>query len=172
MRVMGIDPGLSNTGFGILDADVRGRLSHVSNGSIPTSSRASFVERLSTIHRELDLVFKEYNPEHVVVEEVFFAKNARTALLLGQARGVALLSSALAGIPVYEYAATQAKKAVCTYGQAGKKQVNAMVKTLLNLDQSLPDHASDALALCICHVNSFRTEEARGRSLSRSRNRA
>ena len=161
---MGIDPGISNTGFGILDADARGRLTHVANGSIPTSSRTPFVERLSIIHRKLALLFQEYRPEHVVVEEVFFAKNARSALLLGQARGVALLSSALAEIPVFEYAATEAKKAVCSYGQAGKKQVNSMVKTLLYLDQNLPDHASDALALCICHVHSFRTAEARGRS--------
>lgn len=157
MRVVGIDPGLSHTGFGIVEADGRGRLLHITSGSISTSARAPFVERLAKIHRELERVFRDYEPDHMAVEQVFFARNARSALLLGQARGVTLLSAALAGIPVYEYAATEIKKAVCRYGQAGKRQVGEMVKVLLRIDKRLPSHASDALAVCICHAHSFHT---------------
>ena len=96
---------------------------------------------------------------YMAVEQVFFARNARSALLLGQARGVTLLSAALAGIPVHEYAATEIKKAVCRYGQAGKQQVSEMVKVLLSVDKRLPSHASDALAVCICHAHSFQTSK-------------
>ena len=167
MRVVGIDPGLTHTGFGIIDTDERGRLTHVANGSIHTSAKAPFVERLSKIHRELKSVFQEFEPGQMAVEQVFFARNARSALILGQARGVTLLSAALVGIPVYEYAATEIKKAVCRYGHAGKAQVGDMVKTLLRIDQALSSHAADALAVCICHAHSYRTAEATRRSLSR-----
>ena len=102
----------------------------------------------------------------MAVEQVFFAKNARSALLLGQARGVTLLSASLVGIPVYEYAATEIKKAVCRYGQAGKQQVGEMVKVLLRVDKKLPSHASDALAVCICHTHCFQTSQATKASLS------
>ena len=168
MRVVGIDPGISNTGFGIVDTDERGRLTHVTNGSIHTSAKVPFVERLSKIHRELETLFEEFQPHHMAVEQVFFARNARSALMLGQARGVTLLSAALAGIPVFEYAATEIKKSVCRYGQADKQQVSAMVKALLGIEQRLPSHAADALAVCICHAHCFRTSEATSRSLSRA----
>jgi len=154
IRVMGIDPGLSFTGYGAVESGPAGRLRYLVSGTIPTSSRAPFVDRLVRIHRDLQTVFEEVRPDHVAVEEVFFARHARSALLLGHARGVVILSAAMAGIPVFEYAATEAKKAVCTYGRAGKEQVGAMVKALLRLDQDLSDHASDALALCICHIHS------------------
>ncbi len=168
MRVVGIDPGLSHTGFGIIDTDERGRLAHVANGTIHTSTKVPFVERLSKIHRELKSVFQEFEPGQMAVEQVFFARNARSALMLGQARGVTLLSAALAGIPVYEYSATEIKKAVCRYGHAGKEQVGDMVKTLLRIDQILSSHAADALAVCICHAHSYRTSEATRRGLSRT----
>ena len=168
MRVVGIDPGISHTGFGIVDADGRGRLTHVTNGSIRTSAEAPFVERLSRIHTELEALFREFRPHHMAVEQVFFARNARSALLLGQARGVTLLSAALFGIPVYEYAATEIKKAVCRYGQAGKQQVGAMVKALLGMEQRLPSHAADALAVCICHAHCFQTSRAMRTGLSRA----
>ncbi len=168
MRVVGIDPGLSHTGFGIIDTDGRGRLAHVANGSIHTSAKTPFVERLSKIHRELKSVFEKFEPSQMAVEQVFFARNARSALMLGQARGVTLLSAALVGIPVYEYAATEIKKAVCRYGHAGKEQVSDMVKTLLHIDQALSSHAADALAVCICHAHSFQTSEATRKSLARA----
>jgi len=168
MRVVGIDPGISHTGFGIIDTDERGRLAYVTNGSINTSAKTPFVERLSRIHAELEKVFREFEPHHMAVEQVFFARNAQSALLLGQARGVTLLSAALVGIPVYEYAATEIKKAVCRYGHAGKEQVSGMVKALLRIDKKLPSHASDALAVCICHAHCFQTSQATKASLSRA----
>ena len=168
MRVVGIDPGISHTGFGIVDTDERGRLAHITSGSISTSAKTPFVERLSKIHTELEKVFREFEPHHMAVEQVFFAKNARSALLLGQARGVTLLSASLVGIPVYEYAATEIKKAVCRYGQAGKQQVSEMVKALLRIDKKLPSHASDALAVCICHTHCYQTSQATKASLSRA----
>lgn len=154
IRVMGIDPGLSFTGYGVVDAGADGRLRCLLSGTIPTSSRSPFVDRLSRIHRELRAVFEQARPDHVAVEEIFFARHPKSALLLGHARGVAILSASLAGIPVFEYAATETKKAVCTYGRAGKEQVGAMVKALLRLDEDLSEHASDALAVCICHIHS------------------
>lgn len=171
MRVVGIDPGISHTGFGIVDSDERGRLAHVTDGSIHTSAKVPFVERLSKIHTELGKVFEEFQPEHMAVEQVFFARNARSALLLGQARGVTLLSAALAGIPVYEYAATEIKKAVCRYGHAGKEQVSDMVKVLLRIRKKIPSHAADALAVCICHAHCFQTSRAEETCLSRSARR-
>jgi crossover junction endodeoxyribonuclease RuvC len=168
MRVLGIDPGISHTGFGIVDTDERGRLTHITSGSINTSAKTPFVKRLSKIHGELEKVFREYEPHHMAVEQVFFARNARSALLLGQARGVTLLSAALVGIPVYEYAATEIKKAVCRYGQAGKQQVSEMVKALLRIDKKLPSHATDALAVCICHAHCFQTSQAMKTSHSRT----
>jgi crossover junction endodeoxyribonuclease RuvC len=168
MRVVGIDPGITETGFGIVDTDKRGRLTHVSSGTIRTSAKAPFVERLSKIHTELENLFRRFQPDHMAVEQVFFARNARSALILGQARGVTLLSAALVGIPVYEYAATEIKKSVCRYGQAGKQQVSAMVKTLLGIDQKLSSHAADALAVCICHAHCYRTSEAAKKSLARA----
>ena len=168
MRVVGIDPGISHTGFGIVDTDARGRLAHITSGCISTSAKTPFVERLSKIHGDLEKVFREFQPDHMAVEQVFFARNARSALLLGQARGVTLLSAALVGIPVYEYAATAIKQAVCRYGQAGKEQVSDMVKALLRIDKKLPSHASDALAVCICHTHCFQTSQATEASLSRA----
>ena len=166
MRVVGIDPGISHTGFGIVDTDERGRLTHIRNGSIHTSAKTPFVERLSKIHRELEELFHEYRPDHMAIEQVFFARNARSALLLGQARGVTLLSAALVGIPVYEYAATEIKKAVCGYGQASKQQVSAMVKALLGIEERMPYHAADALAVCICHSHCYQTSQATRTSVS------
>jgi crossover junction endodeoxyribonuclease RuvC len=165
LRVMGIDPGLAFTGYGVVDADPDGGIRHVVHGIIPTVSSTPFVERLSRIHRELESVFQRVQPHHVAVEEVYFAKHPQSALLLGHARGAAILTASLAGVPVFEYAATETKKAVCTYGHAGKEQVCAMVKALLRLQQDLPDHASDALALCICHIHCHRTLQHTPRSM-------
>ncbi len=166
MRVMGIDPGISHTGYGIVDADNKGRLTHISNGAIHTSARLPFVDRLSKIHLELEALFQQFKPQHMAVEEIFFARNVRSALLLGQARGVVLLSASLAGIPVFEYSVTALKMAVCSYGRADKQQVGAMVKVLLQVDEKMSSHASDALAACICHVHNYQTQQARKTGLT------
>jgi crossover junction endodeoxyribonuclease RuvC len=172
LRVMGIDPGLAFTGYGVVDADPEGGLRHVLHGIIPTLASTPFVERLSRIHQELESVFQQVHPHHVAVEEVFFSKHPQSALLLGHARGAAILTASLAGVPVFEYAATETKKAVCTYGHAGKEQVCTMVKALLRLPQDLPDHASDALALCICHIHCHRTLQRTPRSTDERPRRA
>jgi crossover junction endodeoxyribonuclease RuvC len=160
MRVMGIDPGISHTGFGVVDAEARERLLPVASGTIRTNARSPFVERLSELHAELERLFLQYRPQHMAIEEVFFARNVRSALLLGQARGVVLLSAALAHIPVFEYSATEIKKAICSYGHAGKDQIKAMVKVLLKLERTVPDHAADALAASICHIHCFHSSRA------------
>lgn len=159
MRVIGIDPGITHTGFGIVDA-LRGQKLHaVASGVIRTEARLSFVERLSCLHREVRALFLRWRPDHMAIESVFFARDPRSALLLGHARGVVFLSAALVGIPVFEYSATEIKKAVCAYGHAGKSQVQAMVKTLLGLDRPVGNHAADALAASICHIHSHQRPE-------------
>lgn len=157
MRVMGIDPGISHTGFGIVDAWRGQRLYAVASGVIRTESRLPFVERLSRLHGELGALFLRWRPDHMAIESLFFARDPRSALLLGHARGVVVLSAALAGIPVFEYSATEIKKAVCAYGHAEKSQVQAMIKTLLGLDRPVANHAADALAASICHIHSHRS---------------
>ena len=162
MRVMGIDPGISHTGFGVVDVDERGCLTHVTCGSIHPPARIPFVDRLLRIHLQTNALFQEHGPQQLAMEQVFFARNPRSALVLGQARGVVLLSAGLAGIPVFEYAATEAKKAVCGYGGAEKRQVGVMVRALLGLKMEMTEHAADALALCICHAHTYRGQQARG----------
>ena len=158
MRVIGIDPGISHTGYGLVDVNTKGRLVYLDSGTIHCSSRLPFVERLSKIHLELQALFQRYEPQHMAVEEIFFAKNVRSALVMGHARGVALLSASLADIPVYEYAATEIKMAICRYGRADKEQVKAMVRTLLGVQESLTSHAADSLAACICHIHKVQTD--------------
>jgi len=153
MRVMGVDPGISHTGYGIVESSTRGALVHVASGGIVTSSQMPFVQRLQRIYGELEDSIKRYSPDSLAIEEVFFAKNPRAALLLGHARGVILLCAGMSGIPVYEYSATAIKTALCRFGRASKEQVTSMVKVLLHLDRSLPTHDADALAACICHIH-------------------
>ena len=157
MRVIGIDPGISHTGFGIVDAPGGERFQALASGVIRTDAKLAFVERISHLHRELVGLFQRWQPDHMAIESVFFARDPRSALLLGHARGVVVLSAALAGIEVFEYSATEIKKAVCAYGHAGKPQVQAMVKTLLRLDKGVTNHAADALAASICHIHSYRS---------------
>lgn len=157
MRVVGIDPGISQTGFGIVDAPKRGKFQSLASGVIRTDATLPFAERILHLHRELDGLFQRWQPDHMAIENVFFARDPRSALLLGHARGVVVLSAALAGIEVFEYSATEIKKAVCAYGHAGKLQVQAMVKALLGLDRGVASHAADALAASICHIHSCRS---------------
>jgi crossover junction endodeoxyribonuclease RuvC len=153
MRVIGVDPGISHTGYGIVEVGNRGALIHVASGGIVTSSQMLFVERLLKIHKGLDEIIHLYTPECLAIEEVFLAKNVHAALVLGHARGVILLCAGIAGIPVFEYSATTMKVALCRFGRATKEQVTAMVKVLLHLERKLPTHTADALAACICHIH-------------------
>ena len=153
MRVFGIDPGSDRTGYGCIDSDgTRHQL--VKCGAVRTGSAATFPDQLSIIYRELTALLAEHRPECVAIENIFHAVNARSALKLGHARGVAMLAAIEAGVTVAEYTPAEIKRAVVGYGRAEKPQVAQMVKVLLGLDAiPKPHDATDALAVAICHVH-------------------
>ncbi|MCL0052316.1 crossover junction endodeoxyribonuclease RuvC [Peptococcaceae bacterium] len=152
MIIMGVDPGTTITGYGIVSC-VNNTFSLVECGTIRTNFKEPMCYRLQAIYDDLMQIINRYNPDQYVVEEVFFSRNSKTALPVGQARGVALLAGANAGLKVFEYKPLQVKMAITGYGGADKKQVQYMVKTLLNLNFiPKPDDAADALALAICHA--------------------
>jgi len=154
MLVLGLDPGLASTGFGIVAGDGQ-TLKLITYGVIHTPPRTSTAERLVLLHRELSEVIAAHRPDVAAVEELFFGVNVRTAMLVGEARGVALLTLAEAGLRVAEYTPLQVKQAITGYGRAGKSQVQQMVAVLLGLsDIPRPDDAADALAVSICHHHS------------------
>ena len=154
MIILGIDPGIADTGYGLLEVDQRGNLKCLSYGSVVTQSHKEMPERLEMLDRGLAEIIEAYRPELIAVEELFFCKNAKTALVVGQARGVVLLRARLDRIPVREFTPLQVKQAVSTYGRAGKDQVQKMVKLLLGLKEiPKPDDAADALAVAICAGN-------------------
>lgn len=154
MRVLGIDPGSRITGYGIVEQDGN-RLLHVDNGAIFTDSAKDFAGRLKCIFDGLLQVIDLYCPEQVAIENIFFASNAQSALKLGQARGAAIVAAVHAGLPVAEYTALQVKQAVVGCGKAEKGQVQKMLKALLGLPEVAQADASDALAVAVCHINSF-----------------
>jgi crossover junction endodeoxyribonuclease RuvC len=154
MIVVGIDPGTANTGYGVV-ARQGGRMVALGGGVVQTSPSAAPAERLTTIHARVAELLDEHRPEAVAVEELYFGTNVRSALAVGQARGVVLLAAGERGIPCWSYTPQQIKGAVCGSGRAAKDQVQRMVQTLLSLDElPRPDHAADALAVAICHANS------------------
>jgi len=156
MRVLGIDPGAVATGYGIVEEREDG-LHAVCFGAITPPVGLSFAQRLLRIHRELETLINNVRPDCAAVEAVFFARNVQSALRLGQARGVALLALAEAGMSVHEYSALEVKQAVTSYGHAQKEQVQEMVRLLLRLaDAPRPADAADALAVAICHQHAAR----------------
>ena len=157
MRVLGIDPGTRTTGYGIIEAGPGGVIKLVCEGQITPAG--SMEQRLLAISDLLSEVTAEFKPDHASVESVFYSKNVRSAIMLGHARGVALLAAARAGIPVSEYAPTKIKQAVTGYGSATKAQVQKMVKVLLNTKRSFGADAADALAAAICHLNNTTAAE-------------
>ncbi len=153
MRVLGIDPGSLITGFGVVEQEAN-RLQALAWGAVRTSAKQALPERLKRIYAGLAEPLEAWQPDAVSVERVFFADNAKTALTLGHARGVALLAAAHAGLPLVEYSALEIKMAVVGYGRAAKSQVQHMVKLLLHLEAPpQPADAADALAAAICHVH-------------------
>ncbi|MBI5622102.1 crossover junction endodeoxyribonuclease RuvC [Candidatus Falkowbacteria bacterium] len=156
MIILGIDPGLAITGWGVIN-NSSGQLRLVDFGVIRTAAGQSVSQRLNTLYRELTAIIKQFAPDRVAVEELFFSKNVKTALVVGQARGVILLCAVRRHLPLAEYTPPQVKQAVAAYGKADKKQVQKMVKTLLNLKiVPQPDDAADALAIAICAANSIK----------------
>jgi crossover junction endodeoxyribonuclease RuvC len=158
MIIFGVDPGTAITGYGIIVSD-GDALEMVAYGAITTPSDWHLPRRLVHIHAELAALIAQHQPTDAVIEKLFFSKNVRTALSVGQARGVALLAAAQAGLAVHEYTPLQIKQAVVGYGRAEKIQIQQMVKLLLQLDRvPQPDDAADALAIAICHAHSARFE--------------
>jgi crossover junction endodeoxyribonuclease RuvC len=153
MIVLGIDPGTASTGYGVV-ARREGRLVALDGGVIATAASEPLEARLATIHAALERLVAEHRPDAMAVEALYFGRNVRTALAVGQARGVALLAAGQRGLPVFTYTPQQVKGAVCGSGRAEKGQVQRMVQSLLSLPAPPePDHAADALAVALCHAN-------------------
>jgi len=156
MRVLGIDPGTATTGYGVVE-EAKGELRSVTFGVIKTPAGQPLAKRLQAIYQEIRSLVAKWQPQAAAVEELFFSRNVRTAMSVGQARGVALLALADAGLDVAEYTPLTIKQAVTGYGNADKAQVQEMVRLLLGLaDIPRPDDAADALAVAICHFHSAR----------------
>lgn len=159
MLAIGIDPGTAITGYGVVREAEDGSLVAVDYGVIQTSPDHAMPDRLAQIYHQLKQIILLHSPQSGAVEKLFFARNVRTALSVGQARGVALLALAESGIKIKEYSPNEIKQAVAGYGGADKNQVQQMVKVLLELDQvPQPDDAADALAVAICHLHSARMQ--------------
>jgi crossover junction endodeoxyribonuclease RuvC len=164
MRVLGIDCGTEFTGYGVVDTHPRtAQLEHVAAGTIRLNKKHATGQRLAQVYAELTALIDLHQPDVVAIEEVFFSANAKSALKLGQVRGVALLAAALSNRTVAEYAPLSIKSAVVGYGLAQKEQVQFMVMRLLKLDRrpDSPD-AADALAIAICHLHTAQTLTAQG----------
>lgn len=152
MRILGLDPSLSSTGWGIVEIE-NNRLRYVADGFIKTNTKDSLPERLAVIHNTLNEIIKVYHPDEAAIEQVFLNENPMSTIKLGMARGVVILAPALFGLPITEYEPTKVKKALVGVGRAEKSQVETMVKVLLPGCKPKNNDSSDALAIAICHYN-------------------
>jgi crossover junction endodeoxyribonuclease RuvC len=154
--ILGIDPGIADTGWGVIEKDGHGNLKCLGYGSIKTKSGTELCGRLEIVNCELAGIINKYCPKLIAVEQLFFCKNVKTALIVGHARGVVLLTARQNGVPLVEFTPLQIKQAVSSYGKASKLQVQKMVALILKLKElPKPDDAADALAAAICASNSF-----------------
>ena len=154
---LGIDPGTATTGYGLVRLEPDGELAAVKYGVILTPKESSPSARLDLLYREIRSLLKKYKPDTCGVEKLFFQRNVSTAIAVGQARGVVMLALEQAGVEVFEYTPNEVKQAVAGYGSADKRQVQEMVRALLQLDSiPKPDDAADALAIAITHLNTKR----------------
>ncbi|MFT9494040.1 crossover junction endodeoxyribonuclease RuvC [Anaerosolibacter sp.] len=154
MVILGIDPGIAIMGFGVIEYKGN-QFKTIDYGAVTTDAKEIIPIRLKKIYEGLEDIIAKHNPSVMAIEELFFNKNAKTALLVGHARGVAILAAANNGIPIFEYTPLQVKQGVVGYGRADKKQIQIMTKTLLNLKLvPKPDDVADALAVAICHAHS------------------
>ena len=158
MRVLGVDCGGEYTGYGVVEIQASGKLTCLACGAIKLSPREALPRRLARIYRELGEIISAHRPDEVAIEDVFYALNAKSALKLGQVRGVAMLAASSAGLEVAEYSPLSIKSAVVGYGRAEKQQVQHMVARLLNLENiPEPPDVADALAIAICHLHTAGT---------------
>jgi crossover junction endodeoxyribonuclease RuvC len=154
-RIMGVDPGLVVTGFGIIEIGCNGSIFYCGSGILRPQRLQSFPQRLQEIFHGLGQQIEKFTPDLMAIENPFYAKNVKSAMLLGQARGVAILAAAEAGVAVQEYSPLEVKQAVVGYGRAAKEQVQAMIRSLLNPPKSLTADAADALAVALCLAHSM-----------------
>ncbi len=153
MRVLGIDPSVQSTGFGIIEFS-NDSYSILDYGAIKPPRRLPFLHKINTIRTRLEEIIREHEPEEVAIEDPFYAQNVKTAIALGQVRGAVLVAVASQNCPLFEYSALEIKKAVTGYGRADKSQVKTMIKTLLDMkEKELGTDAADALAAAFCHLN-------------------
>lgn len=166
MIIFGIDPGIANTGYGVIEKD-SSTLTAIDYGAVRTKSNQKRSLRLKKIHDELFALMKKYKPDYASIEELFFAPNLTSAISVGEAKGVATLAAVEIGAEVYTYKPAEIKQAVVGYGNANKNQIQQMVKVLLSLDKiPKPNHAADALAMAICHANSLKITKIRESAVS------
>ena len=170
MKVIGIDPGSRVCGYGILESR-DGDIEHVASGSIAPGQGLPLYQRLKIIYEDLIKVIGEHSPEAMSVEDIFFAKNAKSAIKLGEARGVALLAASNSGISVFEYPPTKVKLALTGSGRASKSDVQRMLSIILGVSGFKTQDASDALAIALCHINLSRTETRLGKEFTEPRKR-
>lgn len=155
--VLGIDPGTAATGFGLVRSEEDDRLVAIAFGVLQTPANEALPQRLLLLYQQLNQLLLLHRPQAVAVEKLFFQRNVSTAIAVGQARGVVLLAAAQAGLPVFEYTPNEVKQAVAGYGSAQKRQVQEMIRVLLNLPAPpRPDDAADALAVAITHLSTKR----------------
>ncbi len=160
MLVIGIDPGIAITGYGFIRDNGQGIIQHCASGIIRTSAGENAEKRLLSLYNEIKQLLLLHQPESAGVEKLFFQHNVKTAMAVGEARGIILLALAELNIPLMEYTPNEVKQSITGYGAAEKKQIQMMVKALLNLPKiPKPDDAADALAIAICHLNSYRTRQ-------------
>jgi len=153
MIVIGIDPGLAIVGFGVISAN-NGTITPISYGCIRTSPDQKTPQRLAQIYCEVNLLLEKYDPEVIAVERLFFNTNVTNAMNVSEARGVIFLAAAQKKIPVFEYTPSQVKQAITGSGRADKKQMQEMIKRLLDIDEiPQPDDAADGLSIAVCHIN-------------------
>jgi len=165
MKVIGIDPGSRACGYAIVESAGRS-IVHLTSGTIAPRSKDPLAKRLQTIYSEITEIIQEFSPSCMSIEDVFFAKNAKSAIKLGQARGVALLAASNGGMEIFEYAPTNIKLALTGNGRAAKSEVQKMVSYILGLKDEMNTDCSDAIAIAICHINSSRNIPANGANLN------
>lgn len=164
MRILGIDPGISVTGYGVIEIESH-HVSCLSFGGIKSSSKSKFSEKLTSIYQKVSQIIYEFHPDFCSVEDIFYHQNKKTAIIMGHARGVAMLAAAQNNIPVFEYTPREVKMSIVGSGGASKIQVQAMVKNILKMPEiPRPEDAADALAVAICHYHRQRFQQIKDRS--------
>lgn len=153
MIILGIDPGSQKTGYGLIKR-TNNKMVHVENGTIYLEIKKSFSDRLVLLYQEIQNIVRVFKPQVIVIENIFYHKNAKSIQKLGEVRGVAMLSGAISGLAVFEYTPLEVKKAVTGHGNASKAQVQYMIQKLLGLKDMAEENASDALGVAICHSHS------------------